>query len=95
MRHASKFTALLLTTALLGGCAGGGLGLFKKKPGPKVGGERVAVLVNEVDIAVDPATAALPMSLPAAVVNDSWAQSGGNAKAVSRPCSSRQRLALA
>jgi len=79
MRNASKFTAFLLTTALLGGCAGG-LGLFKKKPGPKVGGERVAVLVNEVDIAVDPATAALPVSLPAAVVNDSWAQSGGNAR---------------
>jgi outer membrane protein assembly factor BamB len=38
------------------------------------------VLVNEADIAIDPATAEVPMSLPAAVVNDSWAQSGGNAR---------------
>ena len=78
MRHASKITALLLTTMLLGGCAGGGL--FKKKATAKVMGERVAVLVNEADIAVDPATAALPISLPEAVVNDAWAQSGGNAR---------------
>ena len=79
MRHASKITALLLTTMLLGGCAGGG-GLFKKKPASKVAGERVAVLVNEADIEVDPATAALPIALPAATVNDAWAQSGGNAR---------------
>ena len=78
MRHASKISTLLLTTLLLSGCAGGGL--FKKKPATKVAGERVAVLVNEADIEVDPATAALPIGLPAATVNDAWAQSGGNAR---------------
>ncbi len=55
-------------------------GVFKKKEKVTVPGERVAVLVNEADIDIDPATAALPMSLPAAEVNDSWAQSGGNAR---------------
>ena len=37
------------------------------------------MLANEADIDIDPATAALPMSLPAAVANEEWAQSGGNA----------------
>ena len=77
MRHFSRATMILLSASLLAGC-GGGLGLFKKKEKIIVPGERVAVLVNEADIEVDAATAALPMSLPAAVTNDSWAQSGGN-----------------
>jgi outer membrane protein assembly factor BamB len=41
-------------------------------------GERIAVLATETDVAVDPATAALPMTLPAPVTNPNWAQSGGN-----------------
>ncbi len=76
MRHVSKVTLILLSASLLSACGGGGL--FKKKPTATVAGERVAVLVNEVEIAVDPATAALPMQLPAAETNASWAQSGGN-----------------
>src|SRR5207237_2022650 len=42
-------------------------------------GERIAVLTSEGDVLVDPATAALPMTLPGAVVNTSWTQSGGSA----------------
>ena len=81
MRHVSRVTLLLLSASLLAGCGGGGpLGIFKKKDKVTVPGERVAVLVNEADIDIDPATASLPMSLPAAAVNDSWAQSGGNAR---------------
>lgn len=78
MRNAKRFTILLMSATLLAGCAGGGL--FKSKPKTPVLGERVAVLVNEAEIEVDPATAALPMSLPEAVANDAWAQSGGNAR---------------
>ena len=78
MRQLTKFTILLMSASMIAGCAGGGL--FKKKPKTPVLGERVAVLVNEADIEIDPATAALPISLPAAAVNDSWAQSGGNAR---------------
>ncbi|MBA3666912.1 MAG: PQQ-binding-like beta-propeller repeat protein [Sphingomonas sp.] len=77
MRHFSRLTLLILSASMIAGCAGGP---FKKKPPAKLLGERVAVLVNEADIEIDPATAALPVSLPAAVVNDSWAQSGGNAR---------------
>lgn len=77
MRSKSKLTALLLTATLLAGCGGGGL--FKKKPKTPVLGDRVAVLVNEVDIEVDPATASSSMALPAAIANVDWAQSGGNA----------------
>ncbi|MDQ3143649.1 MAG: PQQ-like beta-propeller repeat protein [Pseudomonadota bacterium] len=75
MRTATNLLALLTATALLSGC-----GIINKKPKstPTVG-ERVAVLVNELDIAVDPATAALPMVLPAATANAEWGQSGGNA----------------
>jgi outer membrane protein assembly factor BamB len=79
MRHVSRVTLLLLTASLLAGCSTVG-GIFKKKDKVTVPGERVAVLVNEADIDIDPDTASLPMSLPAAVVNDSWAQSGGNAR---------------
>jgi len=80
MRHVSRVSILLLTAALLAGCAKGGpLGLFKKEDKVTVPGERVAVLVNEADIDIDPATATEPMTLPAAVANESWAQSGGNA----------------
>ena len=82
MRHVSRVTILLLSASLLAGCAGGDggpLGIFKKKDKVTVPGERVAVLVNEADIDVDPTTATEPMSLPAAVTNDAWAQSGGDA----------------
>jgi outer membrane protein assembly factor BamB len=79
MRHVTRVSIFLLTASLLAGCSTIG-GVFKKKDKVTVPGERVAVLVNEADIEIDPETAALPMSLPAAEVNESWAQSGGNAR---------------
>jgi len=80
MRHVSRVSLLLLSASLLASCGGGGpLGVFKKKDKVTVPGERIAVLVNEAEIEIDPATASEPMSLPAAVVNEAWAQSGGNA----------------
>jgi outer membrane protein assembly factor BamB len=80
MRHVSRVTLLLLSASLLASCGGGGpLGVFKKKDKVTVPGERVAVLVNEAEIDIDPATAAEQMSLPAAATNEAWAQSGGNA----------------
>jgi outer membrane protein assembly factor BamB len=80
MRHVSRVSLLLLSASLLASCGGGGpLGVFKKKDKVTVPGERIAVLVNEAEIEIDPATASEPMSLPAAVTNDAWAQSGGNA----------------
>jgi outer membrane protein assembly factor BamB len=79
MRHVTRVSIFLLTASLLAGCSTIG-GVFKKKDKVTVPGERVAVLVNEADIDIDPETAAMPMSLPAAEVNESWAQSGGNAR---------------
>ena len=68
--------AILIAAAL----ASSGCGIFNKgKPKTPVVGERIAVLATESDVAIDPATAALPMALPEAVVNPSWSQSGGNA----------------
>ncbi len=68
---------LMLTAAAL---AVSGCGIFKKGAAKTpVLGERVAVLAVEQDVAVDPATAALPFSLPEPVANTEWAQSGGNA----------------
>ena len=71
----TKFAALTLVAMATGGCA-----IFSKAP-PKtpVLGERVAVLTAEQDVAVDPATAAMPMTLPEPVANTQWAQAGGNA----------------
>jgi len=67
--------ALLALAALsLSGCS-----IFKKgAPKTPVVGERVPVLTTEQDVVVDPATAALPMSLPQPVANTEWAQAGGN-----------------
>jgi outer membrane protein assembly factor BamB len=61
--------------------AASGCSVFKKGKASKtpVLGERVAVLTSEGDAEVDPATAALPMSLPPAVTNTEWTQSGGSA----------------
>jgi outer membrane protein assembly factor BamB len=59
--------------------AASGCGVFKKgKASTPVLGQRIAVLTGEGDVAVDPATATLPMSLPPAVANTDWTQSGGN-----------------
>ena len=66
---------LLGVTLVASGCS-----ILKKTP-PKtpVLGDRIPVLTSEGDVQVDPATAALPMSLPPQVVNTEWSQSGGNA----------------
>ena len=76
MKLSRTRVALLAFVAL----SASGCSIFKKgAPKTPVLGERVAVLTTEQDVAVDDATAALPMTLPDAVVNTEWAQSGGNA----------------
>jgi len=71
----TRIAALTLAALALGGC-----GILKKStPKTPVLGERVAVLTTEQDVVVDPATAALPMTLPAPVANTQWSQPGGNA----------------
>ena len=79
MRHVSRVFILLASASVVAGCSTIG-GIFKKNEKVTVPGERVAVLLNEADIEIDPATASMPMSLPAATVNEAWAQSGGNAR---------------
>lgn len=63
--------------ATLGGC-----GIFKGS-GPKTKtallGERTPVLTYETGAEIDPALADVPVDVPGAVINDAWAQPGGNA----------------
>ncbi|HVL29169.1 MAG TPA: PQQ-binding-like beta-propeller repeat protein, partial [Sphingomicrobium sp.] len=74
-RNVQKIGLVMAAAVVLGGC-----NPFKKdKPGTPVVGERIAVLTGETEIAIDPATAALPFTLPPAVANEEWGQSGGNA----------------
>jgi outer membrane protein assembly factor BamB len=76
MKFKQVRAAVLLTLAI----TASGCSLFhKSKRTTPVLGERIAVLTTEADVKVDPATAALPMSLPAPTVNGEWSQSGGNA----------------
>jgi len=77
IKHKSISIAFLIAGAM----AASGCGVLKGKGGPKtpVLGQRIAVLTSEGDVEVDPATAALPMTLPAPVANTEWTQSGGNA----------------
>jgi outer membrane protein assembly factor BamB len=71
-----RVSFLIAATIAASGCS-----VFKKGKGPStpVLGERIAVLTGEGDVTVDPATAALPMTLPQAVANTDWTQSSGNA----------------
>ena len=73
-----KRVVLALTAmSLLSGCAA--LGLDRKRATTPTVGERIAVLGAESAIQVDPALAAVPVTLPPMVQNDSWSQPGGNA----------------
>ena len=69
-----KLALLLVATAMVTGCNP----FNKKVTRTPVIGERIAVLSGESDISVDPDTAAMPFSIPAALANEDWAQSGGN-----------------
>ena len=76
MRKSRTFGIAVLIAAAL---ASSGCGVFKKgKPKTPVLGERIPVLTSESDAQVDPATQALPFTLPAAVENAGWTESGGN-----------------
>jgi outer membrane protein assembly factor BamB len=66
---------ILMAASLLAGCGVVG----KSRPKTPVLGDRISVLETDPDVQVDPATAALPFTLPAAAVNDSWSQPGGSA----------------
>src|SRR5688500_15481189 len=74
-RIKTKLAVLMVAAMAVNGCS------LLKKGAPKtpVLGQRVSVLTTENDIAVDRPTAALPMVLPAPVVNTEWGQAGGNA----------------
>ena len=77
MKKAMKFRVALMIGAAL---AASGCSLLRKgKPKTPVIGERIPVLTSEGDVEVDLATAAIPMTLPEAVTNAEWTQSGGNA----------------
>jgi outer membrane protein assembly factor BamB len=78
MTRSSNFKVALL---IAGAIAASGCSLLKKgsKPATPVLGQRIPVLTTEGDVEIDPATQALPFSLPAAVQNPSWTESGGNA----------------
>jgi outer membrane protein assembly factor BamB len=77
IKHKRLRIAVMIAVAL----AASGCSLFKrgKAASTPVLGKRIAVLTTEGDVQVDLATAAMPMSLPQATVNDAWTQSGGNA----------------
>jgi outer membrane protein assembly factor BamB len=69
----------LAAASLLGGCAGLGLGGKGKKNVTPTVGERISVLSRERVLEVDPALSAVAITLPPALANSEWTQSGGNA----------------
>jgi outer membrane protein assembly factor BamB len=75
-RHKLRIAVMIAAALAASGCS-----IFKKGSHPKtpILGQRIPVLTNEADVEVDPATQALPFSLPAPVENSGWTQSGGNA----------------
>ena len=76
MTRAKYFRVAVMIAAAF---AASSCGVFKKgKATTPVLGQRIPVLTGEGDVIVDPATTALPMSLPAPVANTDWTQSGGS-----------------
>ena len=69
----------LAAASLLGGCGSLGLGGKGKKNVTPTVGERISVLSRERVLEVDPALGAVAVTLPAAMANPEWTQSGGNA----------------
>ncbi len=78
MSKSRNIRVALLIAAVL---ASSGCSIFKKGERTKtpVLGERIPVLTSENDAQVDPATQALPFTLPGAAENADWAELGGNA----------------
>jgi outer membrane protein assembly factor BamB len=75
MKNLVRVPLAIAALAMIGGC-----GIFKG--GPKktpVLGQRVPILTSENDIAADKTIQGIEVTLPAAVVNASWTQPGGNA----------------
>jgi outer membrane protein assembly factor BamB len=69
--------ALVAAAAIL---ALSGCGAFRgSKPKTSLLGERISILTSETGVEVDPALADVAVSLPPAMPNDSWTQTGGNA----------------
>jgi outer membrane protein assembly factor BamB len=66
----------LTAIGLLAGC-----GIFRGSSGPTTPtvGERISVLGTEGEVEVDPALAAIPVTVPAPDSNPNWPQPGGNA----------------
>lgn len=81
MKTISKLLLALAATTSLGGCAvlDGVRGDSGKKNNTPTVGDRVSILGTERDTEVDPALAGVAVILPPAMVNDAWAQPGGNA----------------
>ena len=78
MTRSKSFRVAVMIAAAF---AASGCSVLKKgkKTNTPVLGQRIPVLTGENDVTVDPATASLPMSLPEAVANNDWTQSGGSA----------------
>jgi outer membrane protein assembly factor BamB len=80
MRSSRIITAILVASLAVSGCSRLGIGGGgKTKSKTPVIGQRVAVLTTESGAEADPALADLSVLVPPAIVNDSWAQPGGNA----------------
>ena len=81
MKTSAKLILALAASATLGGCAviDGVRGDAGKKNNTPTVGNRVDILGGERDMDVDPALAGVAVILPPAMVNDAWAQPGGNA----------------
>jgi len=71
-----RIIVALTALSLLAGC-----GIFGGRRGPTTPtvGERIPVLTTDNQVEIDPQLAGTPVTLPAPVVNNEWAQSGGNA----------------
>ena len=75
MSNLNKTLLAFVALSMMSGC-----GIFKaSKPKSAVLGERLPILTSESGVEVEPALADVAVVIPAATVNESWNQAGGNA----------------
>ncbi len=72
-----RIIVALTAVSLLAGCGifGGG----RRGPTTPTVGERIPVLSTDNQVEIDPQLAGIPVAVPAPLLNNEWAQSGGNA----------------
>lgn len=78
MRYPLRFLAIPLFCLTLSACDTVGDWFESEKPEKRISGERISILSDLTPLQPSESLASIPVELPEATMNDSWAQEGGD-----------------